>query len=440
MRNFLPKLFAVLLFLIFTTALRAQVGMIAFTGYNKDDNTVNGAQSNDDFSFVLLQNIAAGTTIFFTDLGWTDANAFQDPDACGAGTGAVTDGIISWTTAVPLNRGTQVRIRCRFPSAGGTTTAMSATVGTATGVKITKNSVGTGINEYLNLGVAGDQIFAYTGTFAAPTLVAGIDMTAGWEALLGACDFTSANSRLPTALSTNNYAFTFTTEFDNGRLKETVKLTNPANANTDRTNISTQTNWDFSDLTAFLLPGNLFILPVNFTWIKAAERSSSVQVDFGVGAEDQIIEYQIQRSADGRVYSTIGTIPASRQSSYSWPDAQPIAGNNFYRIKAIELSGDTKFSTVVNINLSKTGKGGINVYPNAVRNSRFTLQITNRPAGSYKLNLYSVTGQLVMTRALNHAGGSATQTVNVPASIQKGVYKLSLTGASATDVTTIIIQ
>jgi hypothetical protein len=302
MRKGLPKLLPLVISLVFTSALHAQptVGGIAFTGYNKDDNTVNGSPANDDFSFVLLQNIPAGTTIFFTDFGWrSDANAFQqaNPGSC-PGSGALTDGIISWTTSVALNRGTHIRIRCRFPTSG---TTMAATVGTATGVQATFNAAG----EYLNLAVGGDQIFAYTGTYAAPTLIAGIDLSGAWETTLTLCTTTSSQSVQPAALATNNYSFVINPEVDNGRLLQSVQLTNPANAATDRANIHNQANWQFDDVNAFLLPGNLFVLPVNFTYIKAAEKGGQVQVEFGVGTESDITEYVVERSADGRLYSSI---------------------------------------------------------------------------------------------------------------------------------------
>jgi hypothetical protein len=427
----LPKfLIVIVTALLFTSAVNAQaitVGGLAFTGYTKDGN----GSGQDEFSFVLLQSLGASQQIFFTDLGWTDLNAFQNQPACPASSGSLTDGVIRWTSpASVLPRGTHVKIVCQSPA------SLSANIGAVVGITASINAP----NDYMPLSPGGDQIFAFTGSTAAPTLIAGIDLSGAWEATLANCVTTSTQSRQPAALNTNNFSFVLTPEIDNGRLKQTVKLSNPANAATDRANIANSANWDFDDINYIPLPGNLFILPVNFTWIKASERSSNVQVDFGVGTEEQVAEYQIQRSADGRVYSTIGTIAASRQPGYSFSDIQPIAGNNFYRIKAVDLGGDTKFSTVVNINLSKSGKAGIAVYPSVVTSSRFTLQVTNLPAGSYKLNITSVTGQLIMSRVLNHTGGSATQTVNVPASIQKGIYKVSLTGAAEASVTAIIVQ
>jgi hypothetical protein len=429
MRKVLPTfLFALSLF--FGSALNAQLtlGGLVFTGYNKDDNTVNGSPADDEFSFVLLQNIPAGQQIFFTDFGWrSDAAAFQSANPCGASTGSLSDGVIRWQTAVALNRGTHVRIRCRV--------SLTANIGTVTGITATANVP----TDYMSLALGGDQIFAYTGTFAAPTLIAGIDLSGAWEATLLNCTVTSAQSVLPAALSTNNYAFAPSPEVDNGRLLASIKLTNPANAATDRANIHNQANWEFNDVTAYVLPGNLFVLPVNFTFIKAAEKGGQVQVDFGVGTEEDITEYVIERSADGRLYSSIGSVPAARRSSYSFADIKPLAGTNFYRIRAVEINGAPKYSTVANINLSKAGQG-IGVYPSIVKNNQFTLQITNLPGGNYRLNIHNAVGQLVVSRNMNHNGGSSVQTINLPAGIQKGVYKVSVTGAAETAVRTIVVE
>jgi hypothetical protein len=112
---------------------------------------------------------------------------------------------------------------------------------------------------------------------------------------------------------------------------------------------------------------------------------------------------------------------------------------NFYRIRAVEANGGAKYSTIANINLSKAGKG-IGVYPSIVKNNQFTLQITNLPAGSYRMNVHNAVGQLVVSRNINHAGSSTTQTINLPASVQKGVYKVRLTGAAETAVATIVVE
>src|SRR5690242_12213764 len=66
-------------------------GDLAFVGYITIDDGVNGATQDDEFSFVILKDITAGTTISFTDFGWLSTNAFQTANTCGANSGAIND-------------------------------------------------------------------------------------------------------------------------------------------------------------------------------------------------------------------------------------------------------------------------------------------------------------------------------------------------------------
>ncbi len=67
-------------------------GSIAFTGINTN--------SNDDLAFVLLEDIPAGTVIFFTDRSW-NGTAFNM---------SASDGEISWTASAAISAGTIVTI------------------------------------------------------------------------------------------------------------------------------------------------------------------------------------------------------------------------------------------------------------------------------------------------------------------------------------------
>ncbi len=80
-------------------------GDIAFVGFNGVDDRSTGANSNDKFSFVLLENVTANTRIFFTDFGWLTGGGFQTINPT-AGAAATDDGIISWMSSTSLVVGT----------------------------------------------------------------------------------------------------------------------------------------------------------------------------------------------------------------------------------------------------------------------------------------------------------------------------------------------
>lgn len=397
-------------------------GDIAFTGYNADDNTVNGPSSNDDFSFILLKNITTGTTIYFTDFGWcNNTNAFQTPNPCGASTGAVSDGVVQWTATSNMSYGSQITIRCRFTP--------SANYGTATGFQATYNFA----TEYVNLVIGGDQLFAYQGSLASPTLIAGMGMNGAWDATLSNCTFTSSASIIPTALSTNDYAFNITPEVDNARLKTTVSLT--GNAATDRAAIHSAANWDVNDVTAFALPAPIVTLPVNFITFSVVQRDGSANLLWEVAEEINLREYKVQRSTNGTRWDDMTTIPAIRSSRYAWTDPNPGSGKTYYRICAVDLDGEKKYTRVVSIEPG-TITLRINVAPNPMREYA-DVNIGLPEKTDLSMQLIGANGLTVWTYQATLQAGTHVIRINEMARFAPGVYHLAIKTTTDAKIKTI---
>lgn len=393
-------------------------GDIAFTGYNADDNTVNGPTSNDDFSFILLRDIQSGTTIYFTDFGWcSNTNAFQTANACGASTGALSDGIVQWTASTNMTYGSQITIRCRVTP--------SANYGTATGFQATYNVA----SEYLSLATGGDQIFAYQGSFASPTLIAGIGMNGAWDATLTNCTFSSSPSVIPSALSSNSYAFNITPEVDNARLKTTVTLT--GTAATDRAAIHNATNWDVNDATAFALPAPIVTLPVNFISFSAIRKNGTVKLTWDVADEVNLREYKVQRTTNGSQWDELSTIPATRSPRYAWTDPNPGPGKNYYRIGSVDLDGQMKYTRVVSIEPGQPSFK-INLAPNPIR--EYADVNIDLPEGSVvSMQLVGANGLTIWTYQSSLAAGSHVIRINGISKFAAGVYQLVIRSGTIAD-------
>ena len=141
-------------------------GDIAITGFNADNP--------DEFTFVLLTDVDATTTIKFTDEGWLALGGFR----------GVGEGIITWTADSDLICGTEIIIK---DTNAIVINSYSASTGTAV-------ETGGGFGLAVN---AGDQILAYQGAEATPTFIYAVNFDgAGWS------DATSANdTALPTGLT-----------------------------------------------------------------------------------------------------------------------------------------------------------------------------------------------------------------------------------------------
>ena len=133
-------------------------GDIAFTGYNSND----AGSLQNDFSFVLLTNISAGTTITLTDNGYK----------AGAGLGT-TEGTLVWSSTTAMARYTQVYIQVN--TTGNGITGLSA------------GSIAGGFSNFI-LTTAGDQVLAYQGSSVSPIFISAIHMNSDPAATQGAWD------------------------------------------------------------------------------------------------------------------------------------------------------------------------------------------------------------------------------------------------------------
>lgn len=412
----------ILLFILLGTCYAAPAqttltaGDIAFTGYNADDNTVNGPSLNDDFSFILLRNITSGTTIYFTDFGWcSNTNAFQTPNPCGASTGAVSDGILQWTATSNMSYGSQITIRCRYTP--------TANYGTASGFQGTYNFP----TEFVSLVIGGDQLFAYQGTLASPTLLAGMGMNGAWDATVSNCTFTSSAGIIPPALSSNNYAFNIVPEVDNARLITSIAFT--GNAATDRAAIHNPANWDVNDVTAFALPAPIITLPVNFVRFSAIRTNGTVKLVWEVAEEISLYGYKVQRSANGTLWEDLAVIPASGSSSYTWTDANPGTGKKFYRICSVDIDGQLKYTRVV------TSDAGISAYmisaaPNPFR-TYTDVNISLAEGDVVSMQLISANGQAKWEYRSSLPAGSHVIRISGVDRLAAGIYQLLIRSATA---------
>ena len=170
------------------------------------------------------------------------------------------------------------------------------------------------------------------------------------------------------------------------------------------------------------------VLPIGFTSVNAFQKSQGIQVEWKLATELGVKEYVVEKSLNGQNFTALATVKSrngNAATAYDVFDATAVKGDNFYRIKAIQQSGDLKISNVVNVKIGK-GKSEIVVYPNPITDKNMSLQFRDQPQGIYSIQLINSVGQLVYKGQINHAGGSATQTVQVTSEVQKGVYQLQV--------------
>jgi hypothetical protein len=189
------------------------------------------------------------------------------------------------------------------------------------------------------------------------------------------------------------------------------------------------TNMSFRGLA--LTPESGFPMPVRFTRISATQKGSQIQVDWTNATEENVTGYTIERSANGRHFTPIGNIAARSNNNdkvdYNYIDASPLSGDNFYRVKATEDNGKVVYTNVVRISTGKKGTDLV-VYPNPVKGADLNMQLSHLPAGKYTLRVFSMSGQVIDSRMMNHAGGSISETLTLK-NLKPGLYTLQVSGS-----------
>lgn len=391
--------------LIFTSSLSAQVlsaGDLAFTGYNA---TPNSPQS-DAFSFVLLVNIPAGTVINFTDNGWLNTNVFRSGEQT-----------VTWTSAAALVAGREITIS--GPPAGTPTAAIKQVVSDGG----FPPSPGTCTGTMLSLSVNGDQVIAYQGTVASPTIISAIHMNVyiggtdpsvtdatNWD---GAANTTNSSAKPPTLTTGVNALWIGTTgisasERNNAVFNCTGPLATPAQV---RVSVNNQSNWNSEFAGSGAVPswippsGCTFLgvvpIPVKLMSFEGRKiNSHTVSLDWEVTNQIDISNYVVEKSTNGISYKAVGTITATSKldDKYSFEDKSAAAGKSFYRLKINEITGEVSYSKIVSVLFS--AKSDILCYPNPVTDKLTIEQLTNT-LSSNSASLHNSDGVFLRAIILN---------------------------------------
>ncbi|MFZ4772081.1 MAG: T9SS type A sorting domain-containing protein, partial [Ferruginibacter sp.] len=123
--------------------------------------------------------------------------------------------------------------------------------------------------------------------------------------------------------------------------------------------------------------------------------------------------------------------------NYSWADANPQPGNNFYRIKAFDKGGMFKYSAVIKVVAAKLFSG-ITIIANPVVGNNFSLSFNKMDKGVYRLRLINTMGQPVFVTELTHTGGSVIQKVKL-GYCAAGNYQLEIVNPDNTRIVKAVI-
>lgn len=168
------------------------------------------------------------------------------------------------------------------------------------------------------------------------------------------------------------------------------------------------------------------VLPVTITQLKATQKNNKVEINFTTVNEINIDHYVVEKSSNAVQFTTLQQLTANGSGSYTADDANTIQGANYYRVKIVEQNGRSYYSNIVKIIIGKTGANDFVIYPNPVKGNSFSIQLVNKEKGVYVVQLSNANGQTIVTKSINHLGGSLTVRIPINATLSQGIYQLKL--------------
>ncbi len=135
--------------------------------------------------------------------------------------------------------------------------------------------------------------------------------------------------------------------------------------------------------------------------------------------------YEIQRSSDGKTFTTIGSVPATgteESADYTFPDNLPdsAAGKWFYRLQ-IHDQASLSFSPVREVSITSMEKT-FRIYPNPA--TSYINLVTGQTPGDWQAEIFAANGNLVQRTAALQSG---TLHIDFGTRLAAGTYFVRLT-------------
>jgi hypothetical protein len=137
-------------------------------------------------------------------------------------------------------------------------------------------------------------------------------------------------------------------------------------------------------------------LPVELTYFRGQIFNNQVQLSWETAWERNAAQFEVQRSSDLKEFVTVNTLTAAGdnrdRTRYTFTDASPMPGVNYYRLRQTDFDGKFEFSKTISVNFDmKTPQIWLYGNPTSARQ----IQVRLQKLTPSDLQLYSLKGQLI---------------------------------------------
>lgn len=168
-------------------------------------------------------------------------------------------------------------------------------------------------------------------------------------------------------------------------------------------------------------------LPVSFISFDAKANGSAALLNWQTATEINNARFDIEHSTDGNNWNKVGEVLSLGSNSnttkaYSYLHTNTAKGNNYYRLKQVDIDGRFEYSATRLVNISANRDVEIVLYPNPVKNK---LYITGVSSNTINVSLLTLSGKIITTAQLQN------NILNIPQTLPNGTYLVQITTESS---------
>jgi len=156
----------------------------------------------------------------------------------------------------------------------------------------------------------------------------------------------------------------------------------------------------FSPITLATTDNDVNPLPVELLYFKGGEKEGIIELTWATASELDNDRFEIERSSDGVVFNTIGSVAgmgtSDEQNEYDFEDSNALFGFNFYRLKQIDFSGEFEYSDIILVDhSSEMLTFDAVLYPNSTDQNNINLDLSLRNESSLvQIRIYDNAGRV----------------------------------------------
>jgi hypothetical protein len=177
----------------------------------------------------------------------------------------------------------------------------------------------------------------------------------------------------------------------------------------------------------FTIASTSWVLPLDIISFSGIRNVSYNHLNWIIGNELNVLQYELQRSTDGLNFTTINIQDAKNYYAtalYSYDDVTAVQGKLYYRLRCLNKDGQIKYSGIVIIASSQNDKKDFYVIKNPVTD-KIDIYVSDNLKGIYNYTVANNAGQVVQTGLLKINPGGI-YSIQLQSWLSSGIYMLVL--------------